>query len=63
MFITDLTAEEALAEIKKNCEAAITPSLRVLDDAGHGKVYSGRTPDGKLWKIIRENDDVYSAEY
>lgn len=63
MRITDLTAEQALADIKKNFETAITPSLKVLVDAGYGKVYSGRTPENGLWKIIRENEDVYSVEY
>lgn len=61
MLINDLTAEKALEEAKKN-GAVVTPSLKVLDEAAHGKVFSGRTSEGKLWKITRVNDNVYAIE-
>lgn len=61
MLINNLTAAQALAEAKKN-GAVVTPSLRVLDEAAHGKIFSGRTAEGVLWKIMRVNDDTYSVE-
>jgi hypothetical protein len=62
VIINNLSPEQAIAEVKKNGDV-ITPSLGVLDHAAHGKIYSGKTEDGRIWKIRKDSDDSYSVEY
>lgn len=55
--VTELTAEEAREELKKNGVTAI-PGLKALAEAGPSKIFSGKKEDGTIW-ILRKNIDGY----
>lgn len=57
-----LSAEEARA-IAANAGATALPSEQTLKSSALGKVFSGKKPDGSIWKIWRETEDGFRVEY
>lgn len=53
-------AEEARDAVLKH-GAAVVPGVKVLQQAVFGKVFSGKMPDGSIWKITKEGDDTFSV--
>lgn len=55
------SAEEALETLKLH-GATVLPGPKVLQQAAHGKVFSGKKVDGGLWKVTKIDDDTFVAE-
>lgn len=56
-----LSADEARDAVLKSGVTAV-PGVKTLQQAAFGKVFSGRKPDGSIWKITKVNEDEYTAE-
>ena len=57
-----LSAEEAREAVLKNGATAV-PSEKTLQQSTLAKVFSGRLPDGRIWKIRRQTEDAFVVEF
>ncbi len=57
----ELSAEEALEALRAK-GVTVMPGLKTLEQAAHGKVFSGRKEDGTLWKVCKVNDDRFIVD-
>lgn len=58
----DLLSAEEAREAVRNTGVTVLPSEKTLKEAPMGKVFSGKKPDGSVWKIYRKTEDGFIAE-
>jgi hypothetical protein len=56
-----LSPDEAREAVEKSGATAL-PSAKTLKECAVGKVFSGRKPDGTIWKITRQTEDGFVVE-
>ena len=52
--------DRALAELK-TAGAMVLPRKKTVEDAGMGKVWSGKKADGSLWTLTKHAQDSYTC--
>lgn len=51
--------ESALSELR-SAGAEKLPNVKTISVAKYGKIWSGRTAEGKLWKLEKHDADSYT---
>jgi hypothetical protein len=55
-----LSADEARDAVLKS-GVTVVPNVNTLEQALAGKMFTGKKPDGTIWKIHKETEDGFSV--